>query len=83
MKDNRNCNQNYPLYQPMMVPPMGYPINYFDNMYGSNNNYSDEINSIQNRLTSLENRVKKLESMSSNSTTNNYTKYSDSNYYMV
>ena len=85
MKDNRNCNQNYPVYQPMMVPPMGYPVNYFDGMYQNNTNTSDELNNLKTRLNNLENRVSRLESMgtTSNTTTNNYNKYTDSNYYMV
>ena len=82
MKDNRNCNQNYPLYQPMMVPPMGYPVNYFDGMYNPNNNYSDEISNLKNKLNNLESRVSRLENMGNTNTTN-FNKYSDSNYYMV
>ena len=88
MKDNRNCNQGYPVYQPMMVPPMGYPVNYFDGMYqsgNSNNDFSNEINNLRNKINNLENRVSRLESMSNTTTNNttNYNKYTDSNYYMV
>ena len=87
MKDKRNCNNmNYPIYgQPMMVPPMGYPVGY-PNMQGNmitNNNIEQQINNIEQQLNILDQRVSRLESLNSNTTTNNYTKYNDSNYYMV
>ncbi len=76
MKDKRNCQGNgFPMYQqPMMVPPYGIPMGYPSSM-------EQQMNSLEQKLNSLDQRVSRLESMSS--TTNNYTKYNDSNYYMV
>lgn len=89
MKDKRNCNanMNYPVYQqPMMVPPMGYPM---PNMMGtpiqggvSSNTFEQQLNNMEQQINLLEKRVSRLENLNSN-TTNNYTKYNDSNYYMV
>ena len=73
MKDKRNCNQAYPMYNtPMMMPPIP---NIYQNTY--------DINNIDQRLNMLEERVSRLEKLVSNSTNNNYNKYNDSNYYMV
>lgn len=73
MKDKRNCNQAYPMYQqPMMIQPIP---NIYQNTY--------DINSIDQRLNMLEERVSRLEKLVSNNTNNNYNKYNDSNYYMV
>lgn len=88
MKDKRNCNNNmsYPIYgQPMMVPPMGYPMGYPGGMSGNmmNNTFEQQLNNIERQLNLLDQRVTRLENLGSNSTTNNYTKYNDSNYYMV
>lgn len=82
MTDKRNCNNNmsYPLYQPMMVPPMGYPA--MPNMNTGYNNIEQQLNNIEQQLNALDRRVTRLENLGSNSTTN-YTKYNDSNYYMV
>lgn len=98
MKDKRNCgnNANYPIYQqPMMVPPMGYPApgmmggmpNYMTNTIPggiTSNTFEQQLNNIEQQINLLDQRVSRLEKLSSNSTTtNNYTKYNDSNYYMV
>ena len=85
MKDKRNCNNmNYPIYeQPMMVPPMGYPIGYPMQGNVQNNNIQQQLNNIEQQLNILDQRISRLESLNSNTTTNNYTKYNDSNYYMV
>ena len=85
MKDKRNCNNNmsYPTYQPMMVPPMGYPFGFNEsNMMGNNNNINQQLNNIEQQLNLLDQRVTRLENLGSSNTTN-YTKYNDSNYYMV
>lgn len=84
MKDKRNCNNmNYPIYQQPMVPPMGYPIGYPGGMMsGNNNSIEQQLNNIEQQLNLLDQRVTRLESLGSNNTTN-YTKYNDSNYYMV
>lgn len=93
MKDKRNCNNNmsYPIYQqPMMVPPMGYPapmpnmMGMPNNMGGiSSNTFEQQLNNIEQQINLLDQRVSRLEKLSNNSTTNNYSKYNDSNYYMV
>ena len=86
MKDKRNCNNmSYPVYQPMMVPPMGYPSGYPGDMMSGgiyNNNIEQQLNNIEQQLNLLDQRVSRLENLGSNNTTN-YTKYNDSNYYMV
>ena len=86
MKDKRNCNNNmsYSTYQPMMVPPMGYPVGYPGNgmMPNMSNNIEQQINNIERQLNLLDQRVTRLENLGTNNTTN-YTKYNDSNYYMV
>ena len=87
MKDKRDCNMNYPIYQqPMMVPPMGYPVNYFGQRGGipnnTQNNYDQRLNNIEQQLNLLDQRVTRLENLGTNNTTN-YNKYNDSNYYMV
>ena len=82
MKDKRN---SYPVYQqPMMVPPMGYPIGYPGNFNGNmmGNNIDQQLNNIEQQLNLLDKRLTRLETLGSNNTTN-YTKYNDSNYYMV
>lgn len=85
MKDKRNCNNNmnYPVYQqPMMIPPMGYPINYPNVGNYSNiqqNPYDQQLNNIEQKINVLEQRITRLENLNSN----NYSKYNDSNYYMV
>ena len=85
MKDKRNCNMSYPTYpQPMMVPPFGYPQQMPTNSIASGyNNIEQQLNNIEQQLNILDKRVTRLENLNSNSTTNNYTKYNDSNYYMV
>ena len=85
MKDKRNCanNMSYPIYtQPMMVPPMGYPVGYPQGVMNTGNNIEQQLNNIEQQLNLLDQRVTRLESLGSNNTTN-YTKYNDSNYYMV
>lgn len=97
-KRNCGGNMSYPVYQqPMMVPPMGYPA-LMPNMMGSNmpnnmttnmpggitsNTFEQQLNNIEQQINLLDQRVSRLEKLSSNTTTNNYNKYSDSNYYMV
>ena len=86
MKDKRNCstNMSYPIYQqPMMVPPMGYPTGYPAGMINGSNNLEQQINNLEQQINLLDQRVNRLENLGTNSTTNNYTKYNDSNYYMV
>ena len=100
MKDKRNCgnNMSYPIYQqPMMVPPMGYPMpGTFQGFQGfqpgmatnmassvSTNTYEQQINNLEQQLNVLDQRVTRLERNINNSSNNNYNKYSDSNYYMV
>jgi len=96
MKEKRNCSSNmsYPIYQqPMMVPPMGYPM-YQGNpgitgMMGipnmnnniSSNTFEQQLNNVQQQLNLLDQRVTRLENLNNNSSNNN--KYNDSNYYMV
>ena len=81
MKDKRNCNTNsYPIYsQPMMVPPMGYPMP----IQNGFNNIDQRLNNIEQQLNLLDQRVTRLENLGSNNKSNNYTNYNDSNYYMV
>ena len=82
MKDKRNCgNMSYPVY-PNMVPPMGYPIGYPGGMMNFGSNVEQQINNIEQQLNLLDQRVTRLENLNSNGSTN-YTKYNDSNYYMV
>lgn len=84
MKDKRNCNMSYPLYQQPMVPPFGYPIGMpNNNMINGYNNIEQQLNNIEQQLNLLDQRISRLENLNSNNTTNNYTKYNDSNYYMV
>jgi len=98
MKDKRNCgsNMNYPVYQqPMMVPPMGYPAQMPSMMGGmpsnmqtipggiTSNTIEQQLNNIEQQINLLDQRVSRLEKLGSNTTTNNYNKYNDSNYYMV
>ena len=79
MKDKRNCNMSYPIYQPpMMIPPYGYPAN----MGGNSMDVNSQINNLEQQINLLDQRVSRLESLGSNTTTN-YNKYNDSNYYMV
>lgn len=86
MKEKRNCSNNmsYPIYQqPIMVPPMGYPLNYpntFQSMGVSSNTYEQQINNIEQQINLLDQRVTRLEKLGTNNMTNNYN---DSNYYMV
>ena len=91
MKDKRNCNNNmnYPMYGPMMVPPMGFP-NYpqMPNYQGmpnynqgiTTNTFEQQINNLEQQINLLDQRVTRLEKATMN---NNYNKYNDSNYYMV
>lgn len=95
MKEKRNCGMNnYPVYPgPVMVPPMGYPVgmpgNFAGNMPGSytggisSNTFEQQINNMEQQINLLDQRVTRLEKLNNSSTTNNYTKYNDSNYYMV
>lgn len=99
MKDKRNCNMSsYPVYPgPMMVPPMGYPAGMPTNFQGgmpvgmaggytggiSSNTLEQQLNNIEQQINLLDQRVTRLEKLNNNTTTNNYNKYSDSNYYMV
>lgn len=91
MKDKRNCNNNsYPIYQqPMMVPPMGYPINYSQPIQGgmmngiATNTFEQQLNNIEQQINLLDQRITRLEKMNINTTNSNYNKYNDSNYYMV
>lgn len=92
MKEKRNCgnNMNYPIYQqPMMVPPMGYPMYPGSpNMMGmpgmtggiTNNTFEQQINNIEQQINLLDQRVTRLENLNNNNINN---KYNDSNYYMV
>ena len=90
MKDKRNCsnNMNYPIYQqPMMVPPMGYPMyqgsfqpNMMNNGGISTNTYEQQINNIEQQINLLDKRITRLENLNNNNINN---KYNDSNYYMV
>lgn len=82
MKDKRNCGMNYPIYQPpVMVPPMAMPYGPYQPSGISSNTIEQQLNNIEQQLNMLEQRITRLEK--SNNTTNNYTKYNDSNYYMV
>ena len=99
MKEKRNCsnNMNYPIYQqPMMVPPMGYPMGFQNNMMGIPNNIGmsmggnittntieQQLNNLEQQINLLDQRITRLEKLNSNATANNYNKYNDSNYYMV
>lgn len=97
MKDKRQCsnNMNYPIYQqPIMVPPMGYPmyqggfqpnIMGMNNMAGmpggiSSNTFEQQINNIEQQINLLDKRITRLENLNNNNINN---KYNDSNYYMV
>ena len=91
MKDKRNCgnNMNYPIYQqPMMVPPMGYPMypgGFQQNMQGmpggiTNNAFEQQINNLEQQINLLDQRITRLENLNTNNINN---KYNDSNYYMV
>ena len=95
MKDKRNCsnNMNYPIYQqPMIVPPMGYPMmqgGFQPNMMGMNmggvssNTIEQQINNLEQQINLLDRRVTRLENLNTNNSSNNYNKYNDSNYYVV
>lgn len=95
MKEKRQCsnNTNYPIYQqPMMVPPMGYPMYQggFPNMMGmpniggiTTNTLEQQINNIEQQINILDQRVTRLEGLNNNSSNNFNNKYNDSNYYMV
>lgn len=98
MKEKRQCsnNMNYPVYQqPMIVPPMGYPMYQgmpgmsgmmgMPNMTGmtsgiSSNTFEQQINNIEQQINLLDQRVTRLEGLNNNNINN---KYNDSNYYMV
>ena len=90
MKDKRNCSNNmsYPVYQqPMMVPPMGYPMYQggfqqpmMPNMGVSQNTFEQQLNNIEQQINLLDKRVTRLENLNNNNLNN---KYNDSNYYMV
>lgn len=92
MKDKRNCsnNMNYPIYQqPMMMPPMGYPMyqggfqpNMMNmaNMGISQNTFEQQINNLEQQINLLDKRLTRLENLNNNNFNN---KYNDSNYYMV
>lgn len=85
MKDKRNCNNSYPIYQqPVMAPPIYpmYPSYNLGNMGINNSNITDQLNNLEQRVNSLEQRVSRLEKMNVTNNTN-YSKYNDSNYYMV
>lgn len=89
MKEKRNCssNMNYPVFQqPMMMPPMGYPM--YQGGYGqpmmpnigiSQNTFEQQLNNIEQQINLLDKRVTRLENLNNNIN----TKYNDSNYYMV
>lgn len=87
MKEKRNCsnNMNYPIYQqPLMVPPMGYPMMQ-PNIMGMNggvssNTLEQQLNNIEQQINLLDQRVTRLENLNNNNINN---KYNDSNYYMV
>ena len=97
MKEKRQCsnNVNYPVYQqPMMVPPMGFPMyqgGFQPNMMGmpnmtgmsggiTSNTFEQQINNIEQQINLLDQRITRLENLNNNNINN---KYSDSNYYMV
>ena len=87
MKEKRNCSNNmsYPIYlQPMMVPPMGYPMMQ-PNIMGmsggvSSNTIEQQLNNMEQQINLLDQRVTRLENLNNN---NINSKYTDSNYYMV
>ena len=101
MKDKRQCsnNMNYPVYQqPMMVPPIGYPMyqggfqpNMMggQNMQGMNNNLMGGIssNTFEQQINNIEKQINLLDQRVTrleNLNNNNINnKYNDSNYYMV
>jgi len=88
MKDKRNCNNNmnYPIYQqPMMIPPMGFPMGYQGmNMGGiTTNTIEQQLNNLEQQINLLDQRITRLERNFNNNSNNNYNKYNDSNYYMV
>ena len=101
MKEKRNCgnNMNYPVYQqPMMVPPMGYPMYQggfqpnmmgMQNMQGMNNNMISGIssNTFEQQINNIEKQINLLDQRVTrleNLNNNNINnKYNDSNYYMV
>ena len=72
MKEKRQCSNttNYPIYQqPMMIPPMGYPMYQggFPNMMGmpnmggvTTNTYEQQINNIEQQINLLDQRVTRL-----------------------
>ena len=87
MKDKRNCNNNmnYPMYGPMMVPPMGFPNypqipmpNY--NQGITTNTFEQQINNLEQQINLLDQRITRLEKQYINNNNNNYN---GSNYYMV
>ena len=87
MKEKRNCSNNmsYPIYQqPMMVPPMGYPMMQpnITGMSGgvSSNTIEQQLNNMEQQINLLDQRVTRLENLNNN---NINSKYTDSNYYMV
>ena len=92
MKEKRQCsnNTNYPIYQqPMMMPPMGFPMyqgGFQPNMMGmpnigiTTNTFEQQINNIEQQINLLDQRVTRLEGLNNNNINN---KYNDSNYYMV
>lgn len=85
MKDKRNCNNNmnYPMYGPMMVPPMGLP-NYQGmpnfNQGITTNTFEQQINNLEQQINLLDQRITRLEKQYINNNNNNYN---GSNYYMV
>ena len=101
MKDKRQCsnNMNYPVYQqPMMVPPMGYPMYQggfqpnmmsVQNMQGMNGNMTSGIssNTFEQQITNIEKQINLLDQRVTrleNLNNNSINnKYNDSNYYMV
>ena len=101
MKEKRNCgnNMNYPVYQqPMMVPPMGYPMYQggfqpnmmgMQNMQGMNNNMISGIssNTFEQQIKKKKKQINLLDQRVTrleNLNNNNINnKYNDSNYYMV
>lgn len=100
MKEKRNCgnNMNYPIYQqPMMVPPMGYPIyqgGFQPNMMGMGTmqnitgiNSGVTANTYEQQINNLEQQInlidKRVTRLENLNNSNINSKYNDSNYYMV
>lgn len=100
MKEKRQCgnNMNYPVYQqPMMVPPMGYPMfqgGFQPNMIGMNNmpNMTGMTggvtsNTFEQQINNIEQQInlldRRITRLENLNNNTNSNNYNDSNYYMV